>query len=366
MTEPLRTTLPGDTGARIDEHTLRVVAGRLAERARDYGLVMDRRGTVSLRPYRETSSYPLYLAEIASGTGALQRVVVKFAPIFGTHREGQAEFTNLRAMSARLESRGQLHVPRPLDYWEDVNALVTEHRPGMRFSARILSTPGWFSSRRTRHSLACTARQCGEWLRIYHDTTARGRGPALDERFMNIMRRDIARIPPRGSMHGLRPRIVAALETIQATLATATAPVSVRHGDFSPDNVHLDGDGICVFDLSHHASAPVHDDITFFLVTLDTMNPYPRYPAFDRRTARALASPFLDGYFGADRARRESEESAVLGAYTLKNLLTRCLRQRRVAAAAGPLALAAFDGLWVAGRYRDLVGRAIERATAAR
>jgi hypothetical protein len=47
----------------------------------------------------------------------------------------------------------------------------------------------------------------------------------------------------------------------------------------------------------------------------------------------------------------------------LKNLLARCLKQRRVAAAAGPLALAAFDGLWVAGRYRELIARAIGRVT---
>jgi Ser/Thr protein kinase RdoA (MazF antagonist) len=142
--------------------------------------------------------------------------------------------------------------------------------------------------------------------------------------------------------------------------------VAVRHGDYSPDNVHLDGDGICVFDLSHHAPAPVYSDVTFFLVSLDTMNPYPRHWAFDRRVASSLAAPFLSGYFGADRMRREQADGAVIAAYTLKHLLTRCLRQRRVAAGAGPLALAAFDGVFVTGRYRGLFGRAIERVTAGR
>jgi len=187
--------------------------------------------------------------------------------------------------------------------------------------------------------------------------------PAIDERYVNIVRRDLSRLPERGPLRDMGARIDASLDSIVAALSTRTAPVAVRHGDFSPDNVHVNDGGICVFDLSHHVAAPVHDDITFFLVTLDTMNPYPRYVAFNRRMARRLASPFLDGYYGADRDRRERDESALIGAYALKNLLTRCLKQRRTAAAAGSLALAAFDRLWVAGLYHDLIEGAIDRAT---
>ena len=360
MTESVRSAAPGVDGARVDEHTLRVIAGRIAERARDYGLAAGRADAVNLTPYHTTSSYPLYLAEVATGRGEPRHVVIKFAPIFGSHREGQAEFANLRVMSARLGPSEYLHVPRPLDYWEDVNALVTEHRPGPRFSSRILSAPPWFAP---RASLVRPARQCGEWLRIYHDATSQGNGPAIDERFVATMRRDLGRIPSRGPLHALRPRIEASLESITTSLAEQRVPVSVRHGDFSPDNVHLDGDGICVFDLSHHRTAPVYDDIAFFLVTLDTMNPYPKYWAFNRRVARALAAPFLEGYFGRDQARLARDPSRVLAAYTLKNLLTRCLRQRAVASAAGGLARAAFDSLWVGGHYRGMLIRAMERVT---
>jgi hypothetical protein len=362
--DPARAKPSGDAPVRVDENVLRVVAQRIAERAGEYGLAGGHPGDVRLRPYRSTSTYPLYLAEIASGSGPPARVVVKFAPVFGQHREGQAEFTNLRAMAARLGPSHHLHVPAPLDYWEDVNALITEHRPGRRFSTRILTAPPWFASTRVRASLARTSAQCGEWLRIYHDATSRGEGPAIDERFVAVMRRDLGRIPPRGPLQAMRGSIESALDDIVGNLAGRPAPVAVRHGDFCPDNIHLDGDGICVFDLSHHAHAPVHDDIAYFLVTLDTMNPYPRHWTFDRRVARALAAPFLDGYFGAGRARHEHDDAAVMAAYTLKNLLTRCLKQRGIAAAAGPLALAAYDGLWVAGLYRGLMVRAMERATA--
>jgi len=362
MSEPIAST-PAAEAARIDEDTLRVVAGRIASRARDYGFDIGKAGSVSMRPFHSASTQPLYLAEIGRGNGEPCRVVVKFAPIFGQHREGFAEFANLRAMAARLASSEYLHVPRPLDYWEDVNALVTEHRPGSRFSARILAATPWFMSRRERAALMRTSKQCGEWLRIYHDVTARGEGPAIDDHFLTRFRRDIDRIPPRGPFAGLRRPIEEAAAVMKDTLSQRRVPVSIRHGDFSPDNVHLDGDGICVFDLSHHMLAPVYDDITFFLVTLDTMNPYPRYLAFDRRVARALGAPFMDGYFGAERAIRGKEDDPIVAAFTLKNLLRRCLRQRRVASAAGPLALAAFDGLWVGGRYRDLFTRAIERVT---
>lgn len=363
MREPIASTPAAEAPARIDEDTLRVVAERIGSRARDYGFDIVNAGSVSMRPFQSASTQPLYLAEIGGGDGGTHRVVVKFAPIFGQHREGLAEFTNLRAMSERLASSEYLHVPRPLDYWDDVNALVTEHRPGTRFSARILSARPWFITRRGRARLMHTSKQCGEWLRVYHEVTARGDGPAIDDHFLARIRRDIDRIPVRGSFAELRRPIEEAAAVMRDTLSQRRVPVSVRHGDFSPDNVHLDGDGICVFDLSHHAPAPVYDDITFFLVTLDTMNPYPRYLAFDRRVAQALRAPFMDGYFGAEGAIRKQEDDPVMAAFKLKNLLRRCLRQRRVASAAGPLALAAFDGLWVRGRYRDLITRAIERVT---
>ena len=55
--------------------------------------------------------------------------------------------------------------------------------------------------------------------------------------------------------------------------------------------------------------------------------------------------------------------ATAVGAYLLKHLLTRCMQQRRVAAAAGSLALAVFDRFWVGIRYRELFADAIERAT---
>jgi hypothetical protein len=363
MPSPTHSAPAGDPVARVDDDTLRVVAGRIAARACDYGLPRVAADRVTLRPFSTASTYPLYIVEIDAGSGAPQRLVVKFPPVFGAHREGLAEFTNLRAMAARLGSSRELRVPRALDYWEDVNALVTEHRPGVRFSTRILSARR-FASSRSRDSLARTATLCGKWLRVYHETTSRGDGPAVDDRYRAVVERDLDRKPARGPLAALRRPVREAVDCAASALSGRRVPFAVRHGDFSPDNVHIDGEGICVFDLSHHAPAPVYDDVAFFLVTLDTMNPYPRYWAFDRRVARALASPFLDGYFGTERAARERTDDAIMGAYVLKNLLTRCLRQRGVAAAAGPLALAAFDLLWVAGHYRGLFARAMRRVTA--
>jgi hypothetical protein len=345
----------------VDAETLRLVAARIAAQAVDWGLGALSAEKIHLRPFQAHSTYPLYLAEVAAGVGPSHRLVVKFAPIYGEHREGQAEYANLRTMWARTERSGHLHVPRPLAYWEDVNALVTEYRPGNRFSRRILSSASWFAPPGRRASLARTAVQCGEWLRAYHDATAHGEGPAIDERFLAIVRRDMARLPARGSLGRLGGAMRAVLEGAVEKLSGRMVPVAVRHGDFSPDNVHLDGEGICVFDLSHHQVAPVYSDIAFYLVALDTMNPYPRHPLFDRRVARGLEGPFLSGYFGADRARRQAEESAVLGAYMVKTLFTRCLRQRAVAASAGPFALAVFDGLWVGGHYRAPFTRAARR-----
>jgi hypothetical protein len=130
--------------------------------------------------------------------------------------------------------------------------------------------------------------------------------------------------------------------------------VADQHGDYGPQNAHLGEDFVYVFDLNYHASAPVYEDIDYFLVTLETMNPYPRQPLFDRGRVRALREPFLAGYFGS--GTRTHETDVYLAGYYLKSLLSRCAKQRRNTAKRGRAARVLFD----AARTRRYYPRRLE------
>ena len=125
--------------------------------------------------------------------------------------------------------------------------------------------------------------------------------------------------------------------------------------DFGPQNIHV-GDGwICVFDLSYARPACVFEDITYFLVTLETLNPFPRQPFFSRKNAMALRMPFLQGYFGVGPL--DSETRIFLEGYYLKALVLRCVKQRRNVRRRPLPVKIAFD-MFKTGRYYP---RRIER-----
>ena len=110
-----------------------------------------------------------------------------------------------------------------------------------------------------------------------------------------------------------------------------------QHGDYGPQNVHVGEGYVYVFDLNYHVAAPVYDDIDYFLVTLETMNPYPRQWFFDRARVAAMRDPFLDAYFAG--APPDPARKVYLEGYYLKSLLFRCAKQRRNTARRGRVAL---------------------------
>ena len=169
---------------------------------------------------------------------------------------------------------------------------------------------------------------CGRWLRAFHDLTAREEEHPFDAAFADDVTGKIEFFEKFGFPKEISKRLRNTVDDLRAYGKLINAPTSGRHGDYGPQNVHL-GDGfVYVFDLNYHTPAFVYDDINYFLVTLETLNPYPRYVLFDRKRVMALRDNFLGGYFGGVEPLT-IDQHILLEGYYLKSLLFRCAKQRR-------------------------------------
>ncbi len=296
---------------------------------------------VSLRRLGEASSYPLFLAETRAPDGTARAIVVKFAPVFDDNNEGLTEYRHLQAMHDRLGPGGEVRVPRPLDFYDDVNALLMERVGGERLSRVILRDGGRFAGRDAARRLETTVRRCGEWLAVYHQLTRQGDTAPFGDEFVARVDEKIALFLAHGFGRATAARVRDSVRALHAFGRDQRVAVSDQHGDYGPQNAHAGDDFVYVFDLNYRTPAPIYEDIDYFLVTLETMNPYPHQLFFDRSRVQALRAPFLEGYFGP--GPRDPLLDIYLGGYYLKSLLFRCAKQRRNTSKRGRAVLFAFD-----------------------
>lgn len=304
----------------------------------------------------QASSYPLFAATLVPGAaGGARDVIIKFAPVFDVNNEGLTEYRHLTLMHDRLAGRSALRVPRPLDFLADVNALVMERVGGRRFNRVLLESAVHGAGVQAGERLQSAARLCGAWLADFHAATAAGGVTAFDEAFAASVEEKVVQFRGHGLPAAVAEAIARTVRDLRAFGAGRPVALADQHGDFGPQNVHVGDDHVCVFDLNYNTTAPIYHDICYFLVTLETMNPYPHQWRFDRRRVAVMRAPFLAGYFGG--AFTDATHGACLEGYYLRSLLFRCAKQRRNTAARGRVALAAFDFTQVRGYYARRLAR---------
>jgi hypothetical protein len=300
--------------------TLGVLEARIRENAaRYFPHLAGRDVTLRSIPLRAGSNR-LYRCELqpGNGTGAPAELIAKFAP-----KPLLIEFDHFTLLGGHRS--GVLRVPRPLDYFPDINALLTEKVEGQPLSHLVWRDLHLFAGRRRRESIAGWMRLCGQWLANYHRVTRGADAAPFDHRWLGKATDTVGELESAGfpSRVGLAARRV--LARLHESGTRTLAPQAHRHGDFSLANVHVGDRWVCVFDINDKSLECVYEDLSFFLVTLETVNKWPRHPLFDRRAAVAMKAHFLKGYF-------ESEPDCsplLLEGHVLKQLLFRCAKQRR-------------------------------------
>lgn len=200
-----------------------------------------------------------------------------------------ARFDRMLAGHARAAEAlaGQPHhsVPAVLAQDADMQAVLLDHLPGRTAAALLADDPG---------SAAEVLRIAGGWLGALHGGSAM---PAAQVDLLAAARK--LRLRAEENEPAAPGRFWAlfwALRRAAVAAERTPLPQALLHGDFSADNLLIDGDRSAGIDLEHAATGLPARDIAMFLVDVATRTgpPDPALPP-----GALLPGPLMTAFFGA-------------------------------------------------------------------
>jgi hypothetical protein len=220
------------------------------------------------------------------------RLAVKVYTSGGQLDFARQQFDALRLLWVDFSKSQRLKIPRPVDFFPDLPAIVMEEVVGCGVQELVR----WASWRyRSREKAATACQNCGEWLRHFHSVTgiAEGRLDAT-EKYKNLQLGVI-----QLSRYGFAAETCKFLETkiapLARTLSEQNDESSLVHGDFTVDNVLWDGNKTTVLDIEGCYQNLIYHDMASFLnsITLVGLGVPMR-----ESVRRVCSDAFLFGYFG--------------------------------------------------------------------
>jgi aminoglycoside phosphotransferase (APT) family kinase protein len=262
---------------------------RIAERAAFY--FPDFIGPIEVRISRraQRSNSKIYEIQVRATQHGSRRIVVKASA--SAHRE----YDELRALWQEFSVDSTSGIARPLDYFDDSQALVMEAVGGASLQTLF---PRWYwrSADVERAESACHL--AGRWLRLYHKISTTSPVVSVDVvTKIADFQRTWKELVAVGFNQKTGEKISALLHTLADDLAAKSFARVRVHGDFSIDNVWLDQGRVVVLDISGaHRNMP-ELDIAAFLNSLLLLR-FGGWISLD--TFRLLRAAFLGGY-GVER-----------------------------------------------------------------
>ncbi len=268
--------------------------GRLVEhvrqRSRDYfpaigGVRTVRVTAVYCRPYSV-----ICRIAVESDSAAVREVVIKSCPGAGV------QFRGMLHVWPHFAAHPTWKIPRPLEVIDEGPALVMEAVSGTSLQARLPWLP-W--RRRSLAAAAADCRRAGQWLRFYHDLGRTGERKALDVAAKwEDAEESLAALVEAGLDRAHCARISDALQALAARVSGQPLAISHVHGEFTIDNLFLDGDRLTALDLWGEHRNAVHHDLASFLNSLHLLRL--TRPAISRTAIARLGREFFHGYFGSE------------------------------------------------------------------
>jgi len=289
---------------------------------------------VSQAHFKERSTYPIVKLNISLKAHPSQveaSLIVKTAPRCEENIEGLTEYKNMEALkglleklpSSKFESKA-LGFINPLDYNHKLNVLVSEFVPHKRLSKRIFSTCKYFNNSPVVGSVREDIYSSGKWLKLFHQIKSKSKKLLVETDYFHRMGFYLQHARDMRLNFPAIAKVEQFLIDNKEKLSALNLPQGRIHGDFGPQNIGVGDDGkIYVFDLQRSYDECIYHDITYFLVTLETLNPYPKHFTFSRKKILSLGQEFLLGY------RHDGEEKSEWNDLLFHIYYLRCLLERR-------------------------------------
>ncbi len=315
----------------ISEARLNIIKEKLQQRIPIY--YHDFRGLeyiVEQVHFKKDSSSPLYLFKARDMSNNIHKsIVVKFAPVYDDNNEGATEYRNLSYLYKRFEASNEgVHVARPLDFFSDINALITEKVEGEQLSRRMLRLNSKPTSSTNKEELFELIRKCVRCLRMYHQFTRQEKRSSLSDEFANKLKGRMLYLEKFGFPNEVTKKIMSIVNEVSYMVDQHNLPWAGQHGDFGSQNIVVSQRDIYVFDLQRYHPEAIYNDLGYFLVTLETMNTFPKYPLYNFRYTKMFQKAFLTSYFNVENNGLKNVDRLLLAVYYLKNLIYRCGKQR--------------------------------------
>jgi aminoglycoside phosphotransferase (APT) family kinase protein len=262
---------------------------RIAERAGAYFPDFGDRIQVRISRKAQRAYSQIYEIQICHERHGARRVVVKAST------NARREYDELKALWEEFSVHSTCGIARPLDYFEDAPALVMEAIGGASLQTLF---PRWYWRAKDVKRAESTCRLAGQWLCVYHKISTTSPVVSVDSGIkLADFQRTWEKLVTIGFSKRTGEKIFALLATMANDLAAKSFAQVRVHGDFSIDNVWLDGGKVVVLDISGtHRNVP-ELDISAFLNSLLLL----RFGGWiRRRTFQSLRAAFLGGY-GHDR-----------------------------------------------------------------
>lgn len=249
---------------------------------------------VDVRSRWQRAESNVYRLAIVADSEMVREVILKIFPEAEIQYHAQAQYQAMVSMWPRFAQHETLRIPRPLDYFPEGPAIVMEVVAGESLQQRLTRRACW--GHRTR-SAERDCEHAGQWLKFYH-------GPApLEEACLDVdtkvksFREAVGSLGEAGVGRRHGTKWVADLQADGDHLRPRRLPMSRVHGDFTIDNLLLDGDRVAGLDVwAVDTNAIYHDLATFLnsLLLLRVTRP------LSWRFLSRLRSAFLRGYFGSE------------------------------------------------------------------
>jgi len=270
-------------------------------------------------------------------SGAIQDLVVKHLREDTTAADAPArEFGMLESLHGHPLLRGQgADVPRPLARWDDLRTLVMERAPGRRLPD-VLRRDNRLGSPAAKRRLADLMDQCGACLRALHQIGQLDAAFVLDDRQGPLndlafrLRGAIDKSRRQGLFEdGAQREMNRLIDTAIAELAGRRVTRVRAHGDYYLGNLLSDGRTLWLIDFGFSRPGLIHHDLSRFLLSLRTINPYPENLLYDFAAPGVFRQRFLSAYFG-DSAQPAQQDRLLLSLFSLSALLYHYLRRARL------------------------------------